>query len=256
MFCEHTFSGATGHEYCRSRRRDLHAMLPFEVGSAKTLRRIAVQYRAARSTVLRAVERVARHLDAQLVRQLLSYEPLSIVYFDEVESFIHTRWKPVSIAMVVGGDRRILGVRLAETPARGRHAARAREKYGWRKDRRPQVRRVLGEYVRPALRIDVTIKTDEHPAYRRLWRQLMPSADHQQFKGRRARRQGYGELKVGGFDPLFVINHTAAMLRDNIKVLSRRTWCTAKCLRGLERVLIIYQYYHNNYLLRPPPASP
>jgi hypothetical protein len=39
---------------------------------------------------------------------------------------------------------------------------------------------------------------------------------------------GQGELKRGGFDPLFSLNHTAAMFRDRLKRLSHRTWCTTK----------------------------
>ncbi len=254
MNCQHTFSQATGHPYCWSRRRDLHEVLPFEVGSAKALRRIGLQYRAARSTVLRAVERVARYLEPILAQQLANNMACGEIYFDEVEDFIHTRWKPVSIAMAIAADRSILGLRLAEIPVRGRHSARARAKYGRRPDQRASARMELAKYVQPALKVDVTIKSDKHPAYASLWRKVMPEADHQQFKGRRARRDGYDELKVGGFDPLFVFNHTAAMLRDNIKVLSRKSWCTAKSLRGLERVMIIYQYYHNNYLVPPLPT--
>lgn len=254
MNCQHTFSQATGHAFWRSRRRDLHEIMVFEVGSAKALRRIGLQYRAARSTVLRAVERVARHLESRLAEQLTSGPLCGEIYFDEVEDFIHTRWKPVSIAMVTSAERRILGLKLAQIPARGRHSARAREKYGRRPDGRVSARMALAKYVQPALKVDVTIKSDEHPAYARLWRMVMPGADHRQFKGRRARRDGYGELKVGGFDPLFAINQTAAMLRDNIKVLSKKSWCTAKSIRGLERVMIIYQYYHNNYLVPPLPT--
>jgi len=226
----------------------------FEVGSAKSLRRIGLNYRAARSTVLRAVERVARHLETKLAEQLKRMPLCGEVYFDEIEDFIHTRWKPVSIAMAVSGERRILGLRLAEIAARGRHSAQAREKYGRRPDRRESARLALAKYVQPALKVDVTIKSDEHPAYARLWRTVMPGANHRQYKSRRARRDGYGELKVGGFDPIFTVNQTAAMLRDNVKVLSKKTWCKAKSLRGLERVLIIYQYYHNNYLVPPLPT--
>jgi hypothetical protein len=39
----------------------------------------------------------------------------------------------------------------------------------------------------------------------------------------KARRQGNGELKKIGFDPLFSFNHTAAMLRDSVSRLVRQT---------------------------------
>jgi hypothetical protein len=47
---------------------------------------------------------------------------------------------------------------------------------------------------------------------------------HQTFKGRRGCVVGQDELKAGCFDPLFILNHTCAMFRAHIELLSRRTW--------------------------------
>ena len=58
-----------------------------------------------------------------------------------------------------------------------------------------------------------------------------------------------GELKRTGWDPLFTINHTLAMLRDNIKRLTRRTWCTTKQQSALEDVIAIYMHFHNSRLV-------
>jgi hypothetical protein len=59
---------------------------------------------------------------------------------------------------------------------------------------------------------------------------------------------GQGELKRGGFDPLFSLNHTAAMFRDRLKRLSRRTWCTTKRPDRLQLLLDLYAWYHNELL--------
>jgi hypothetical protein len=60
---------------------------------------------------------------------------------------------------------------------------------------------------------------------------------------------GQGELKVGGFDPIFSLNHTCAMLRANINRLFRKTWCTTKKMEMLEHHLAIYALYHNERAL-------
>ncbi len=41
---------------------------------------------------------------------------------------------------------------------------------------------------------------------------ILDPSSHQRFKGRRGCIVGQGELKVGGFDPLFSLNHTYAMI--------------------------------------------
>ena len=60
---------------------------------------------------------------------------------------------------------------------------------------------------------------------------------------------GQGELKKIGFDPLFDLNHTAAMIRANINRLFRRTWCTTKRADRLEAHLELYVQYHNRELI-------
>jgi hypothetical protein len=51
-----------------------------------------------------------------------------------------------------------------------------------------------------------------------------PNAVHIRKKSRRACVAGQGELKKGGHDPMFPLNHKAAMLRANVNRLIRKTW--------------------------------
>jgi len=48
---------------------------------------------------------------------------------------------------------------------------------------------------------------------------------------------------------LFNINHTLAMMRDNIKRLSGKTWCTTKRADALEDIIAIYMHFHNTRLV-------
>jgi len=79
---------------------------------------------------------------------------------------------------------------------------------------------------------------------------------HTQHLSVRGSLTGQGELKRIGFDPLFNINHTLAMMRDNIKRLTRRTWCTTKVANSLDDVIAIYQHYHNSTLIPQPELTP
>lgn len=171
--------------------------------------------------------------------------------FDDVESFEHSKCKPVSITMAVeSGTRRILGFRVSKMPAKGHLAKIARKKYGARKDERAPARRCLFKELRLLVEPNVLIKSDESPHYPEDVKRHFPHATHERFKGKRGCIVGQGELKKIGFDPLFSFNHTAAMLRANINRLFRRTWCTSKNVQGLSDHLAIYCVFHNEVLLQ------
>jgi hypothetical protein len=79
-------------------------------------------------------------------------------------------------------------------------------------------------------------------------KQVNPTWKHITTKGGRGSVVGYGELKKLGYDPLFSLNHCCAMIRDNLKRLSRRTWCTTKKIENLQNQLNVFQYFYNTRL--------
>ena len=89
---------------------------------------------------------------------------------------------------------------------------------------------------------------DEHPRYRDELKAALRDVSVIQYHSVRGSLTGQGELKRTGWDPLFTINHTLAMLRDNIKRLTRRTWCTTKLQSALMDVIAIYVHFHNTRL--------
>jgi hypothetical protein len=97
---------------------------------------------------------------------------------------------------------------------------------------------------------DAVIRSDENPHYVEDVKKHFPGCQHISHKGRRGCVTGQGELKRGGFDPLFTLNHTCAMVRDNLKRLARRTWCTTKKPERLQGQLTLYAMYHNEFLLK------
>jgi hypothetical protein len=51
----------------------------------------------------------------------------------------------------------------------------------------------------------------------------LPKAKHTTFPSERGCVVGQGELKKVNFYPLFIVNHTCAMMRANINRLIRKT---------------------------------
>jgi hypothetical protein len=133
-------------------------------------------------------------------------------------------------------------------PAKGPLAGISRKKYGFREDQRAEAANSLFAEVTALIRRDATITSDQNPKYPLWLKPHFPKAKHIAVKGRRGCVVGQGELKSGGFDPLFSFNHTAAMLRANINRLVRRTWCTTKRIDRLEAHIALYVQYHNSVL--------
>ena len=172
------------------------------------------------------------------------------VYFDDVETFEHSKLKPVSITMAVSAQRKILGAFVASSPAKGLLAKKSVDKYGKRPDHRPKalsgLLRSLKRFVAP----NAIFKSDQNPHYPAKLYRHFPEATHITTKGIRGCVVGQGELKATSWDPLFAFNHTAAMLRANLNRLVRRTWCTTKNLQGLKDHLAIYIDFHNQVLTK------
>lgn len=137
-------------------------------------------------------------------------------------------------------------------PARGLEAAKARARYGHRPDEREEGLRNMFLKTQVAIDEHAEFSSDQKTLYPRLVREVFPQSLHHAYKGRKACVAGQGELKEGWWDPLFSLNHTAAMLRANINRLFRRTWCISKTIDGLVAHLWVYVAFHNEVLLQNP----
>jgi transposase-like protein len=175
----------------------------------------------------------------------------TVVQVDEMESFEHTKCKPLTMPIAVEqGTRKILSLRVGSIAAKGKIAEISRAKYGKRQcQRRACLEAVLNEIASCFLATGI-IMSDESSHYPRPIAKAFPNAIHKRCKGQRGCVTGQGELKRGGFDPLFTLNHSYAMFRDNLKTLSRRTWCTCKRPDRLQLLMYMYAWFHNLWLER------
>lgn len=245
--CCRTFSRQSSSNFRGERKSHVNQRLARLLCAGVSQRRCAIELNISRTTVSRKIQRlglVAR-LKITTSRKREGGQVKTVV-FDEMESFEHTKCKPLSIALAVDKEsRRILAVRVARMPAKGLLAHTARRKYGFRKDDRPKSMARMMRILKKNCPAVEKFLSDECPRYPTYLERFFPSSVHVKYKGRRGCVVGQGELKRGGFDPLFSLNHTAAMYRDNLKRLARKTWCTTKDPNRLQDLMDLYSYHHN-----------
>jgi hypothetical protein len=223
------------------------------LASGISQRRLAIFLNTNRKTIVRKFLFVGPIADWVLKEDLKNHPPATEVEFDDLETFEHSKLKPLSVISVVeSGSRRILGFKVARMPAKGLLVKRSLKKYGPRVDERKVKRRRLFTELQDFIAPTAVMKSDESPHYPKDVRRYFPKALHKVYKGRRGCVVGQGELKGGGFDPIFSLNHSYAMSRANINRLFRRTWNTTKKPEHLTLHLAIYVLFHNRYLIHNP----
>jgi transposase-like protein len=175
----------------------------------------------------------------------------TVVQIDEMESFEHSKCKPLTMPIAVEQDtRKILSLRVGSIAAKGKLAEISRAKYGKRACQRRACFEAVLKDIRSCFLPTGIIKSDESNHYPKPIARIFPQATHQRFKGQRGCVTGQGELKRGSFDPIFTLNHSYAMFRDNLKTLSRRTWCTCKRPDRLQSLMYMYAWFHNLWIER------
>ncbi len=246
--CGKQFSRATFSICYQQNKRRLNYIIRVSLCSSMSMRRIALIHNISRTTVKRKLEFLAAQAEAKQDKWLEG-KSFKNIEFDDLETFEHTKCKPVSLTMAVESKtRKILGFKLSEMGPRGLLTNAANKKYGRRKNESYKNRRELFECLQKHIEEEAVFKSDMHPQYASLVKSYFPKASHQHYKGERSRLSGFGELKAVSFDPLFSINHSFAMLRANMNRLARKTWCTTKKMKFLEMHLKIYVDFHNQVL--------
>jgi hypothetical protein len=199
-----------------------------------------------KKTVVRKMRLMSVRAQEKLLILNLQRPKIKILEFDDMETFEHTKCKPVSITIAVESETRwIAGYRVSSMAANGLLAQISVKKYGKRADDRFKSRESLFAELTKYVESKAVIKSDENPHYISTVKRYFPQSEHKQYKGRRAAVVGQGELKKIGFDPLFSLNHACATLRARMSRLIRKTWCTTKTLRGLREHLDLAILHHN-----------
>lgn len=215
--------------------------------SATTQRRLAKILNCNLKTVVRKIHFVAdqarQYHDKHIANGGIQ---TSYVQFDEMETFEHTRLKPLSVAIAVrskmiSSTSEIIDIKIASMNCHGHMAGLAQAKYGLRPDTRAQscadVFATVAKCQRPGQIL--TVATDAKSAYPKILNAVIPTAVHQPVPNRIAH--------AGTSNPMFAFNSIAGKIRHDLSRMARRSWVTTKRPLALQAHLDLYIAWNNRY---------
>jgi transposase-like protein len=250
--CKRTFSTQTFRVDYRLRRPALDGRIFGELVSKVTQRQIARRLDCARRTVARRLEVFGKHCQAfheRLMHARGQTRPWQGRFLlDELETYEHNRrLRPVTVPVLVHKPSHcILHTAVGTLPPR-KPLSKANQKKLEQMEllegkRRSESRARVSECfdvlrsVLPTTGI-VTVNTDEKHTYRVLLKKT--------FGDRLVHETTHSKEPRSYWNPLFVVNHTCAMLRDGLSRLVRRSWAVSKQREKLEWHLWIYIAWRN-----------
>ena len=250
--CGTRFSNATFSDAYKQKKRRINFPLMKLLASGMSLRRSALLLNVHRVTVERKLSYLAKKCRKINDRELYKYrDRIYNIQIDDLITKENSKLKPLSVTVCVDESRRrILALEVSQIPSFGHLSRSAIKKYGHRKDEHFEGLTRLFQRISPIVSAEVQIKSDEHQRYPGFVSAYLPKAKHLTFKSERSCIAGQGELKKVQFDPLFIVNHTCALLRANVNRLIRKTWCTTKDPKRLKDHLDIFMYFYNEILLQ------
>lgn len=246
--CGKHFSSRTGQAAYGQHRPDLNDTIFQLYASGMTQRRMAILLKTTRKTIARKILFIAT-LARQAHREArsLGTKKVSSVQFDEMETFEHTKLKPVTVALAVRSeDGEILATEVAPLAYKGPLAAVAFKKYGPREDESPKAIASVLASLKDCRASELYLTTDCSPRYPKAISTHLSPCQH--FPTQRENRERSSDRKNLN-DPLFTLNYTCAKLRNDLSRLSRKTWVTTKRLWALQAHLDLYTAWNNKYVL-------
>ncbi len=254
--CKRYFTSRTFRLDYRHKRSDLNRKIAHLLVEGLSLRGISRLEGLTYKNTYKKFLWLRKVVDQKRTSLALSAKELM---FDESETIEHTKCKPLNIAVVVNEKYQILSMKVAVMPSKGKLAAVSRKKYGWRANERDQkILEAFTEVKAHLVSQPALIKSDMYPNYKRLVQVAFPGIPYSQYLGKEKKKK-YQErlhenLRKRVYDPLWAVNHGGAMIRDRIKRLCRRNWCTTKLVKNLQLQLDLY-VLHNLGVLNLGPKS-
>jgi transposase-like protein len=270
--CKKGFSASTFKDIYRQHKPFLNKQIYQDLCAGKTMRRQAIHLKISRRILAKRLiwlaEKVKGIHQYELAHGVFKKNELERFQFDEMETFISSKLKTVSVALAVvriqapelmvkkpkkidPPKRRyrplIIDIMPAKRRAKGLIAEVSRHKYPtWineqnQGDRRNALLRILKTVSRIAPEY-VAIYSDKDTSFVSVVKQVMPLAKHIRIKSRMV------DLKQE-VDPLFFLNHTCARIRADLCRMRRKTWATSKKIENLEAHLWVYLAWNNGYTL-------
>lgn len=236
-FCARSFS-----DTFREHKPSLNPAVFKALCSGMTFRRSAAVLRVSRNTVTAKFHKLAAKAKRLHVKALQARRrSMSIVEFDEMESYQASRLNMLSIALAVQPKSGfILDARVARMRPKGLLARKYPNAWRrWSKDTRKATCGGVLRRVQRASRGAVVVRCDAKPQYPELIRRHVKKARIELCR----RDPGFPETKrFTGY-----LNHAAAKLRADLARLRRRTWACTRRWQNLQQHLYLYMAWSNGY---------
>lgn len=259
--CDRKFSATQAKPIRQHHRPDLNTQVFKLAVSGVSMRRMVALLGCSKRTVQRKIEHLA--LEAQKHHAAFLADPANrttYVMMDELETFLHARYKQLSVPMVVRvktGDILAFEVcRIPSTMTLGGAGVNPLPPGGspWVHDDRPALLPKVLAAVKPLLKEQSTLATDGYPSYPKWIKEAGLKVSHQVHRSPKETNLGRAKKRADGAprerDPLFAINVLHGKLRGDLARLGRRTWITTKTVEGLRNHLWLYVAWVNGYALR------
>lgn len=243
-----TSSAQTSRCY-KQKKRTINPMIEKLLASKVTMNRIAVILKVNKNTVGKRLIFLGKNAIEYNEKERLKMN-VEHIQFDDIITTEKTKLKPLSISFASDvKSRKILSAHVSRIPCGGTLAKLSKKKYGHRKNEHPKALRRMFKELKEVASPFSLIESDKHKFYPKYVKEFFPMARYKQHKGAKGAAKGQGELKKLKYDPLHSINHNAAMLRDGVSRLVRKTWCVTQKPERLLYHLNIYIKFHNSMLV-------
>lgn len=235
--CGSYFSATQGKPIRQQKKPDLNQQIFRLAASGVSMRRMERLLECSKRTIARKIVYLADQARAHHVKRLAEVQT-SFVMMDELETFIHARWRQVSVPVIVRPKTgEILAFGVARTPSNMKQGIQFNR---WVNDDRPQVIPAVLSTVSGCLKPGATLSSDGASSYPKWMARYLPGVKHTKLKS----------PNTPGYDPLFAINVLFAKMRNDLARLGRKTWTTTKTINGLENHLWLYVAWVNRYPLK------
>lgn len=219
--------------------------------SGYTVSRLSEELGVCKNTVLKMIKFLSQQ-SKKYHHELLASGFLSTdkIYFDEMESFIHSKVYPVSIGLAVDVCyKRIIDFQVAEIKLKGRLKEKLENQWGSlppkianRTNNAPQMLLQLMNSIKKALNPNGYLYSDEKKSYPTLVKNSLPKTIHftQELSKielkKSVDRQGLGRFRS-----------TCASIRTYLGTMGRRKLNTTKSIESLAGHLYLMIVRHNKY---------
>ena len=256
--CGKYFSSHTFRSTYRQKAPYLNRRIFSLLCSGMTQRRIAKELCCNRKTVARKFLFLSLKAKATHALNLRSgVLACREAQFDEMESFEHTRLKPLNIALAVTGDgKAIIDARVGSLSYKGRLAPLAFKKYGHRKDTSKMARREVLHSLNQSLGHCPSghVITDAKSSYRK---EIKAILGHRKFLvhleiANQRKQHSFATrplIRKNLNDPMFWLNHIASRIRHDLSRMMRKVWTTTKKDWALQAHLYLFIAFYNQYKL-------